>query len=38
MYLKADLIKLLEKYKNEEVVLEDGLVLTVGEAINLPVT
>ena len=34
---ESDLIKLLEKYKNEEVVLEDGLVLTVGEAINLPI-
>ena len=35
---EADLIKLLEKYKNEEVVMENGLVLTIGEAINLPVT
>ena len=34
---ESDLIKLLEKYKNEEVVLEDGLVLTVGEAVNLPI-
>ncbi len=34
---ESDLIKLLEKYKNEEIVLEDGLVLTVGEAINLPI-
>ena len=34
---ESDLIKLLEKYKNEEIILEDGLVLTVGEAINLPI-
>ena len=34
---ESDLIKLLEKYKDEEIVLEDGLVLTVGEAINLPI-
>ena len=34
---ESDLIKLLEEYKNEEVVLEDGLVLTIGEAINLPI-
>ena len=34
---ESDLIKLLEKYKDEEVVLEDGLVLTVGEAVNLPI-
>ena len=34
---ESDLIKLLEKYKNEEIVLEDGLVLTVSEAINLPI-
>lgn len=33
---ERDLIKLLEKYKDEEVIMEDGLVLTVGEAINLP--
>ena len=34
---ESDLIKLLEKYKDEEIVLEDGLVLTVGQAINLPI-
>ena len=34
---ESELIKLLEKYKNEEVILEDGLILTVGEAINLPI-
>ena len=34
---ESDLIKLLEKYKDEEIVLEDGLVLTVGEAIDLPI-
>jgi len=34
---EGDLIKLLEKYKDEEIILEDGLVLTVGEAINLPI-
>nr|WP_279325450.1 N-acetylmuramoyl-L-alanine amidase [Clostridium sp. D53t1_180928_C8] len=34
---ESELIKLLEKYKDEEVKLEDGLVLTVGEAIDLPV-
>ena len=34
---EGDLIRLLEKYKNEEIILEDGLVLTVGEAINLPI-
>nr|WP_243280440.1 SH3 domain-containing protein [Clostridium sp. 1001271B_151109_B4] len=28
---------MLEKYKNEEIVLEDGLVLTVGQAIDLPI-
>ncbi|WP_300954395.1 SH3 domain-containing protein [uncultured Clostridium sp.] len=33
---ERDLIKLLEKYKDEEVIMEEGLVLTVGEAINLP--
>ena len=35
---ESELIKLLEKYKDEEIVLEDGLILTVGEAINLPVS
>ena len=34
---ESDLIKLLEKYKNEEIVLEDGVILTVGQAIDLPV-
>ena len=34
---ESDLIKLLEEYKDEEIVLEDGLVLTIGEAINLPI-
>ena len=34
---ESDLIKLLEKYKDEEIVLEDGLVLTVVQAINLPI-
>ena len=35
---ESDLIKLLEKYKNEEVVMENGLVLSLGDAVNLPVT
>ena len=34
---ESDLIKLLEKYKDEEIVLEDGVILTVGQAIDLPV-
>ena len=27
---EEDLIKLLEKHKNEKITLEDGLVLTIG--------
>ena len=33
---ESDLIKLLEKYKDEEIVLEDGVILTVGQAVDLP--
>lgn len=34
---EEDLIKLLEKHKNEKITLEDGLVLRIGESIDLPV-
>ena len=34
---EEDLIKLLEKHKNEKITLEDGLVLTIGESVNLPI-
>ena len=31
---EEDLIKLLEKHKNEKITLEDGLVLRIGESID----